>query len=543
MVSLSLLGLTLYAFYASTSAAFRYQNWQKPFGTSSNTPTVGSHRLADTNFGTLNNFSVTTLHLSSITSEDGYTTLTHPGFPGHGVRVKKTDFCDPTVNGYTGYLDVDQGSKHLFFYFFESRRNPDKDDVMMWINGGPGCSSSMGLLMELGPCNIDMNFTSTLESLKQGGNGTVWNPFSWNSEANIFFLDQPVGVGFSYADHGETVETTEDAAKNIHAFISIFFETFSQFQGRPLHLSGESYGGRYLPVFASEIYDQNRIAAKSGRPTINLQSVIIGNGITDISTLYPGRYAVECGTDALEVPFQKISTCVRMKQALPRCQAAMDRNCVEAFDEMNCRAAVNFCDQELSTPLRTSGRNNYDISKPCLGGSLCYLEVEVIQEFLRQPDLLAKLGVESPLPFTGCSGDVGNAFNAHFDKFAVPTQYHVAGLLDRGVRVLIYAGTYDWQCNWVANKLWVDKLEWSGSEEYARTAWRNWSLNGVKAGETKTWGNLTFATVRGAGHMMSTVSFYLSGRFLTCLLFVYVPHDKPAESLAMVSRWLAEAGL
>ena len=51
-----------------------------------------------------------------------------------------------------------------------------------------------------------------------------------------------VGVGFSYADFGEVVETTEDAAKNVHAFISIFFETFTQFKGRRLHLAGESYG-------------------------------------------------------------------------------------------------------------------------------------------------------------------------------------------------------------------------------------------------------------------------------------------------------------
>lgn len=115
-----------------------------------------------------------------------------------------------------------------------------------------------------------------------------------------------MGVGFSYADYGETVETTEDAAKNVHAFISIFFETFSQFSGRRLHLAGESYGvsdhhhleylrqglkditiihqGRYLPVFASEVYDQNQIAKAEGKPTLNLQSVLIGNGITDIST-------------------------------------------------------------------------------------------------------------------------------------------------------------------------------------------------------------------------------------------------------------------
>lgn len=100
-----------------------------------------------------------------------------------------------------GYIDVDYGAKHLFFTFFESRNDPDSDDVVMWINGGPGCSSFTGLLMELGmsveintfcflqqvpvtgPCSIDMKNISD--------NGTVWNPYSWNSNANIFFLDQP----------------------------------------------------------------------------------------------------------------------------------------------------------------------------------------------------------------------------------------------------------------------------------------------------------------------------------------------------------------
>lgn len=71
-----------------------------------------------------------------------------------------------------------------------------------------------------------------------------------------------VGVGFSYADYGETVETTEKAAKNVHAFISIFFETFKGFSGRPLHLSGESYGVNHPTPFSS--IHTNIVASRGG---------------------------------------------------------------------------------------------------------------------------------------------------------------------------------------------------------------------------------------------------------------------------------------
>ncbi|TBU32201.1 peptidase S10 serine carboxypeptidase [Dichomitus squalens] len=465
---------------------------------------VGTFSRAQSNFSTRS--------LASVTSHNGYLALAHPRFPAHQVRVKKSEFCDPTVNVYTGYLDVDYGAKNLFFYFFESRRDPDTDDVMMWINGGPGCSSSMGLLMELGPCSIDMQNVSS--------NGTTWNPYSWNAEANIFFLDQPVGVGFSYADYGETIETTEDAARNIHAFLTIFFETFSQFKGRALHLAGESYGGRYLPAFASYVYDQNTVAVAEGRETLNLSSVIIGNGIVDIMMVYLGRYEIECGTAAFDIPFQSINACVRMKTTLPRCQQAMQQNCVDIFDEIGCKAAVDFCQDQVSGVFANSDRNVYDISKPCVG-TLCYRETEVIKDYLDQPSVRDLLGVETPKNFSSCDNDVGRAFNKRLDKYAVPSQFYIAGLLERGVPVLIYSGTYDWQCNWYASKLWLEKLEWSGNAVYNTHDFRDWIVDGHKAGEVKSAGPLTFATIRGAGHM--------------------VPHDKPAEAQAMISRWLARA--
>ena len=141
------------------------------------------------------------------------------------------------------------------------------------------------------------------------------------------------------------------------------------------------------------------------------------------------------------------------------------------------------------------------IGKMCIGDSLCYVENTVISDFLNRPETRELLGVKSPNNFTACSRAVGVGFSAHMDKYAVPSQFYVAGLLERGIPILIYAGTYDWQCNWVANKLWVDKLEWTGHDAYVREEWRDWTVGGRKAGETKSSGVLTFATVRGAGHM------------------------------------------
>ena len=145
-----------------------------------------------------------------------------------------------------------------------------------------------------------------------------------------------------------------------------------------------------------------------------------------------------------------------------------------------------------------------NLQKTCESQDLCYAEDAIIRDFLDAPETRKMLGAESPDKFSLCSSVVGRNFVSHLDKWAHHTQDYVTALLDRGVRVLIYAGTYDWQCNWIANKLWVDKLEWTGSSAYAKETWRAWYVDGEKAGEIKNVGPLTFATVLGAGHMMSS---------------------------------------
>jgi carboxypeptidase C (cathepsin A) len=108
-----------------------------------------------------------------------------------------------------GYLT--SGPKHFYFAYFESRSNPASDPLVLWLNGGPGCSSMMGLFMELGPCIVN-----------EGGESARENPHSWINAASVFFLDQPIGVGFSYSTNesapggqGGTFAASED----IYAFM------------------------------------------------------------------------------------------------------------------------------------------------------------------------------------------------------------------------------------------------------------------------------------------------------------------------------------
>ncbi|KAJ6500701.1 serine carboxypeptidase [Mycena sanguinolenta] len=435
---------------------------------------------------------------------DSYVIWEHPAFPSHSVRIRPVKgFCDPTVNSYAGYIDVD--ARHLFFYYFESRNEPAHDDVVLWLNGGPGASASIGLFLELGPCKI----ISDTE--------TEYNEYSWNSNSNMLFIDQPVGVGFSYAEYGETVETTEVAAMDIAAFLAIFFESMDGLSGRALHIAGESYGGRYVPLFAGQVYDQNRHLVQQGITPVNLVSAIIGNGCSDRYHTITSYYDMQCSTSA-GLPIQSISIDLQ----LPRCQRELQMHCEDTFDIINCRAALSFCGDTLQSPFELTGKSPYDMRTQCIGqvrDTLCYPATKQIANYLNLPSTRLTLGIDSLYPnISMVSWPVNTAFAASGDVYQSST-LHIAALLDRSVRVLIYAGTYDLVCNFVGNDRVARDLEWHGTQQFVEQPLRDWIVDGEPAGETRTFSGLTFATLRDAGHQ--------------------APYDRPVQALALINRWLS----
>ncbi|KAF2143467.1 uncharacterized protein K452DRAFT_269012 [Aplosporella prunicola CBS 121167] len=416
----------------------------------------------------------------------------------YNLRAKKVD---PSILGvdkvkqYSGYLDDEENDKHLFYWFFESRNDPENDPVVLWLNGGPGCSSLTGLFMELGPASINKKIE------------VVHNPYSWNSNASVIFLDQPVNVGYSYS--GGSVSNTVAAGKDVYALLTLFFKQFPQYAHQDFHISGESYAGHYIPVFASEILSHKK-------RNINLKSVLIGNGLTDGLTQYEHYRPMACGDGGWPAVLDE-SECQAMDNALPRCQSLI-QSCYNSESVWSCVPASIYCNNALLAPYQRTGQNVYDVRGKCEDSSnLCYSELGWIAKYLNEDKVMKAVGAEVS-SYDSCNFDINRNFLFQGD-WMQPFHRLVPGIL-KEIPVLVYAGDADFICNWLGNKAWTEALEWPGKKDYAPAPMKDLKLggSGEKIGSVKSSGNFTFLRVHAGGHM--------------------VPYDQPEASLDMLNRWL-----
>ena len=172
-------------------------------------------------------------------------------------------------NQFSGYLNLGETKKNIHYWLVESESNPAKDPLVFWTNGGPGCSGLIGFLTEQGPFRPDAN-----GQLKM-------NEWRWNKIANMVFLEQPVGVGFSYSDDTSDYKIGDDqAAKDNLQTILEFLKKYPEFSDSPLYITSESYGGHYMPTLAWEIIQYNE-NVESEADKLNFKGFAVGNPYTD----------------------------------------------------------------------------------------------------------------------------------------------------------------------------------------------------------------------------------------------------------------------
>jgi carboxypeptidase C (cathepsin A) len=381
------------------------------------------------------------------------------------------------------------------------------------------------LLFELGPCNIGKD-----------GKNTTFNPYSWNTHANIIFLDQPINVGFSYSDDGSTINTSPAAGKDVYAFLELFLARFPQYSTQPFHIAAESYGGTYAPNIASVIHKANKelvLKPNAAVKKINLASVVLANGLTD-----PFIQMASVPDYACDGPYPMFSDpdgpeCQSLRAKVPTCQRLI-KSCYEYGSRFTCVPAALYCNAQLIGPLQQTGRNLYDVRKSCdrsKDGDLCYKQMTWIDTWMNSAANKAALGVNPDIKFQSCNMQVNQGFlfqgdGMHNSALLLPE------LVNDGVRLLVYAGNADSMCNYIGNERWVDALETKFSKEFQKSTPLPWvtiedsrvaGLVRSAGGGGETAGNVTFVTVYEAGHM--------------------VPFDQPEAALDMFTRWVSDVPL
>jgi len=418
---------------------------------------------------------------------------------------------------YSGYVkgdDKEKPDKFLHYWLVESQSNPEKDPLVLWLNGGPGCSSLLGLLAEVGPYKI------------VEGNKLEVNPFSWNRKANMVFLESPAGVGFSYSLDPNDLKTDDDlAAKQNLLALKDLLAKFPKFKDSPLYLAGESYASVYLTNLA------NLIIKDSG---INLKGMAIGNGVFSLTTaaessIFFNYYHGILGDSTWK---DLANNCCEGKPVLrSNCKfhgdvlkeecaktvavaekAGLDsaRNPYNLYDQCPSPLAEDPSDRKDETRVSKESQSTGKLrgSPSCFDSSLLvnYLERSQIKHSLHIPEKLA-------VKFEPCSKALEYKKIYLNNPTGLTPEVQKLVAANKNLTLLFYYGDVDLKSNYLGGQWFVEDLKYKQVKEHSA-----WMTDGVVSGYSEYYEHLAYFTVRGAGH--------------------FVPMDRPAEALNMFEQFL-----
>jgi serine carboxypeptidase-like clade 2 len=394
---------------------------------------------------------------------------------------------------YSGYVDLNKGSgKALFYWFFEAAENASQKPLVLWLNGGPGCSSvGYGAALELGPFLVEKD-TPHLRL----------NKFSWNKVANILFLEAPVGVGFSYTNRSSDLDGLGDkiTAEDSYTFLLNWFERFPQYKSREFYIAGESYAGHYVPQLSEVIVDRNNLSAKD--KVINLKGFMVGNAVMDddhdLNGMidYAWSHAVISDEDYHSLKGSCNSKTNNESSSL--CDSAV-RSFIQMYADIDIYSLYTpVCVDRLDKTMKRLAASAKSLSKHDLWHKLpsgydpCV--EDYAEAYFNRADVQKALHANTTkisYPWTLCS----EAISWNDSPTSVLPIFRK--LIKAGLRIWVYSGDTDGRVPVTSTRYSLNALGLKIKEE-----WSAWYNSHQVGGWTIGYDGLRFLTVRGAGHQV-----------------------------------------
>ncbi|KAJ7979598.1 Carboxypeptidase [Quillaja saponaria] len=392
-----------------------------------------------------------------------------------------------TFSQFSGYITVnEEHGRALFYWFTQAITSPQNKPLLLWLNGGPGCSSvAYGASEEIGPFRLNKT-----------GSSLYLNKYSWNTEANILFLESPAGVGFSYTNTSSDLKDSGDkrTAQDALVFLIRWMSRFPQYKYRDFYIAGESYAGHYVPQLAKKIHDYNKA---NSHPIINLKGFIVGNAVTD-------NYYDGIGTVTYWWSHSLISD-QTYKSILKNCNFAEDKTthkCDDAVSYAINHEFGNIDQYSIYTPTCIGLKNN-TIRHIRLKNTLLHRRLSgydpctenYAEKYFNRPEVQkamhANVTVKIPYKWTACS-DVLIKNWKDSEGSLLPTYKE---LIAAGLRIWVFSGDTDSVVPVTATRFSLSHLNLT-----VKTRWYPWYSGDQVGGWAVVYNGLTFATVRGAGH-------------------------------------------
>lgn len=410
---------------------------------------------------------------------------------------------------FSGYITVDEKQhRSLFYYFVEAETSSASKPLVLWLNGGPGCSSvGVGAFVEHGP------FRPTT------GNNLVRNEYSWNKEANMLYLESPAGVGFSYSANQTFYSYVNDemTARDNLVFLRRWFVKFPQYKQRDFFIAGESYAGHYVPQLA-------RLIIRS-KVNFNLKGIAIGNPLLEFNTDLNAQDHFYWSHGLISDSTYQLLTSVCNNSKLMR-------EAITGTVSSACFGVYTLVQKELSESIDpydvtgdiclSSNQSQLKIfNQQLLRSRLPYLSPQVLEldSVKQQQQVMGKVDVcllEETTKYLNRK-DVQMALHARlvgvtnwhvcsvvleYDRSNEerPTIHVVRSLVKSGLAVLVYSGDQDSVIPFTGTRSLVSKLA-KDLRLKTTVPYRAWLSGNQVGGWTQVYGdNLSFATIRGASH-------------------------------------------